>query len=55
MPGKISTDDYQWRASNAGRALSNALRRFEERVLGLMGEHGFHDTGFTRRADRTST
>lgn len=36
-----------WRASNAGRILTNALRRFEERVLAVMEESGH---GGTRRS-----
>lgn len=35
---------YDWRSRNPGRALSNALRRFEERVLELMGEAGHTGT-----------
>lgn len=31
---------YAWRRHNPGRVLSNALRRFEERVLALMREAG---------------
>lgn len=31
---------YRWRGHNAGRVLSNALRRFEERVMELMGAAG---------------
>jgi len=38
---------YRWRAHNPGRVLSNALRRFEERVLALLGEAGH---GQTRRS-----
>ncbi len=32
--------DPRWRSDNVGRLLSNALRRFEERVLALMAERG---------------
>ena len=35
---------YAWRSRNPGRALSNALRRFEERVLELMREAGHTGT-----------
>lgn len=35
---------YAWRSRNPGRALSNALRRFEERVLELMHDAGHTDT-----------
>ena len=35
---------YAWRSRNPGRTLSNALRRFEERVLDLMREAGHADT-----------
>lgn len=38
---------YRWRTHNPGRVLSNALRRFEERVLSLMSEAGH---GQTRRS-----
>ncbi|HSV53498.1 MAG TPA: MarR family transcriptional regulator [Burkholderiaceae bacterium] len=31
---------YRWRGHNAGRVLSNALRRFEERVMELMSAAG---------------
>ena len=36
-----------WRTRNAGRILTNALRRFEERVLAIMEESGH---GGTRRS-----
>src|SRR5437868_4465097 len=60
MHTKNPAADYLWRASNAGRALSNALRRFEERVLGLMGEDGFQETrrshvNLTRHLDLEGT
>jgi len=35
---------YAWRSRNPGRALSNALRRFEERVLELMRAAGHTET-----------
>lgn len=35
---------YGWRRHNPGRVLSNALRRFEERVLALMREAGHSKT-----------
>lgn len=35
---------YAWRSRNPGRALSNALRRFEERVLEVMRETGHAGT-----------
>lgn len=37
-------DGGLWRTRNAGRILSNALRRFEERVLALMEEMGHAGT-----------
>jgi DNA-binding MarR family transcriptional regulator len=33
-----------WRLRNAGRILSNAVTRFESRVLDLMGQAGYADT-----------
>jgi DNA-binding MarR family transcriptional regulator len=36
-----------WRLRNAGRILSNALTRFESRVLELMGQAGYVDTRLT--------
>ncbi|MBO9516161.1 MAG: MarR family transcriptional regulator [Variovorax sp.] len=47
MTKRIASRGYRWRSDNAGRVLSNALRRFEERVLTLMSEAG-HDQ--TRRS-----
>lgn len=35
---------YAWRSRNPGRALNNALRRFEERVLEVMRETGHAGT-----------
>ena len=37
-------DRYAWRRHNPGRVLSNALRRFEDRVLSLMREAGHAQT-----------
>jgi DNA-binding MarR family transcriptional regulator len=52
--------DEQWRTENAGRILTNALRRFEERVLTLMAEGGYTQTrrshvNFTRHLDLGGT
>ena len=52
--------DEAWRTVNAGRVLSNALRRFEERVLSLMAEAGYTQTrrshvNFTRHLDLAGT
>lgn len=33
-----------WRTGNAGKVLSNALRRFEERVMLLMADSGYTQT-----------
>src|SRR3981189_276522 len=33
-----------WRHDNIGRLLNNAVRRFEGRVLEMMGEAGYADT-----------
>jgi DNA-binding MarR family transcriptional regulator len=54
------THDYGWRARNPGRVLSNALRRFEERVLSLMSEAGYAQTrrphvNLTRHLDLEGT
>ena len=51
---------YRWRRHNPGRVLSNALRRFEERVLDLMGETGHAQTrrshvNLTRHLDLAGT
>lgn len=52
--------DERWRTENAGRILTNALRRFEERVLSLMAEGGYTQTrrshvNFTRHLDLGGT
>ncbi|MDX3905328.1 MAG: winged helix DNA-binding protein [Pigmentiphaga sp.] len=39
--------DYSWRQANAGRILSNALRRFEDRVLELLAQAGYPETRLT--------
>ncbi|KAF1023922.1 MAG: hypothetical protein GAK30_00289 [Paracidovorax wautersii] len=51
---------YRWRQHNPGRVLSNALRRFEERVLALMSEAGHAQTrrshvNLTRHLDLEGT
>lgn len=51
---------YRWRAHNPGRVLSNALRRFEERVLSLMNDAGEFQTrhshvNLTRHLDLEGT
>lgn len=43
-PGKGARLDERWRTDNIGRLLSNALRRFEERVMSLMAEQGHAQT-----------
>jgi DNA-binding MarR family transcriptional regulator len=40
MAGPSDDHTYAWRSRNPGRVLSNALRRFEERVLERMREAG---------------
>jgi DNA-binding MarR family transcriptional regulator len=52
--------DESWRADNVGRLLSNALRRFEERVMALMAERGHEQTrrshvNLTRHLDIAGT
>jgi DNA-binding MarR family transcriptional regulator len=49
-----------WRQNNAGRVFSNALRRFEDRVLELLTEWGFPQTrgshvNLTRHLDLAGT
>jgi DNA-binding MarR family transcriptional regulator len=49
-----------WRHANVGRLLNNAVRRFEGRVLDLMGEAGYAQTriahvGLTRNLDVEGT
>lgn len=51
---------FSWRDHNPGRVLSNALRRFEERVLALMNEAGHAQTrlshvNLTRHLDLEGT
>jgi DNA-binding MarR family transcriptional regulator len=51
---------YRWRTHNPGRVLSNALRRFEERVMALMSEAGHSQTrlshvNLTRHLDLEGT
>lgn len=58
--GKTDTRGYRWRTDNPGRVLSNALRRFEERVLALMVEAGHSQTrrshvNLTRHLDLEGT
>jgi DNA-binding MarR family transcriptional regulator len=38
MENSISSSDHSWRVSHLGRLMGNALRRFDERVLQLMGK-----------------
>jgi DNA-binding MarR family transcriptional regulator len=59
-PAKRSRSDDRWRTDNVGRLLSNALRRFEERVLALMAECGHEQTrrshvNLTRHLDLEGT
>lgn len=60
MENPENVDAYGWRTHNAGRLLSNALRRFEERVLALMKEAGHTQTrrahvNLTRHLDLQGT
>ncbi|WP_407123519.1 MarR family winged helix-turn-helix transcriptional regulator [Bradyrhizobium sp. STM 3561] len=41
---KTRTSGTAWRHANVGRLLNNAVRRFEGRVLELMGERGHGET-----------
>jgi DNA-binding MarR family transcriptional regulator len=41
---KAAKSGTAWRHANAGRLLNNAVRRFEARVLALMGERGHSET-----------
>ena len=57
---KGSRLDERWRTDNIGRLLSNALRRFEERVMTLMAERGHVQTrrshvNLTRHLDLDGT
>ncbi|MES2246453.1 MAG: MarR family transcriptional regulator [Pseudomonadota bacterium] len=60
MENPIDPGDYRWRINNPGRVLSNALRRFEERVMALMSEAGHSQTrlshvNLTRHLDLEGT
>lgn len=60
MENPIDARAYLWRTHNPGRVLSNALRRFEERVLALMNEGGHTQTrlshvNLTRHLDLEGT
>jgi DNA-binding MarR family transcriptional regulator len=60
MDNPDSPHDYGWRSYNPGRLLSNALRHFEDRVLGLMTEAGYSETkrthvNLTRHLDLEGT
>lgn len=60
MENPIDPRAYRWRTHNPGRVLSNALRRFEERVLTLMSEAGHTRTrlshvNLTRHLDLKGT
>lgn len=51
---------FQWRTRNPGRVLSNALQRFEDRVLALLAQAGWPDTrrthiNLTRHLDLQGT
>jgi predicted transcriptional regulator len=53
-------NEYGWRSSNPGRVLSNALRRFEDRVMQLMVTAGYAETrrthvNLTRHLDLEGT
>src|SRR5690606_10359178 len=56
----LDTSSYEWRTRNPGRALSNALRRFEDRVMELMSAAGHAHTrrshvNLTRHLDLDGT
>lgn len=60
MANPIDPRAYRWRLHNPGRVLSQALRRFEERVLALMSESGHTRTrrshvNLTRHLDLEGT
>ena len=60
MENPSPSSDYSWRTWNPGRLLSNALRRFEDRVLVLIGEAGYSTTrrthvNLTRHLDLDGT
>ena len=52
--------DDSWRHSNIGRIMTNALNRFEQRVLEILAENGHNEVRFshmnlTRNLDLTGT
>ncbi|MGE4335162.1 MAG: MarR family winged helix-turn-helix transcriptional regulator [Pigmentiphaga sp.] len=56
----LDAPPYRWRTRNPGRALSNALHRFEERVMELMSAAGHSHTrrshvNLTRHLDLEGT
>ena len=60
IPARRARADQRWRTDTVGRLLSNALRRFEERVLALMMESGHLQTrrshvNLTRHLDLEGT
>lgn len=55
-----SVDEDAWRHHNIGRALNNALSRFEKRVLEILSENGYDEVRYsyfnlTRNLDLTGT
>ena len=57
LPGRNA---YAWRLHNPGRLLSNALRRFEDRVLELLAQSGYPEArrthvNLTRHLDLEGT
>lgn len=55
-----SVDEEAWRHHNIGRALNNALSRFERRVLEILSENGYNEVRYsyfnlTRNLDLTGT
>jgi DNA-binding MarR family transcriptional regulator len=53
-------EDDSWRHSNIGRIMTNALNRFEQRVLEILAENGHNEVRFsqvnlTRNLDLTGT
>lgn len=60
LEATIDAPPYGWRTHNPGRALSNALHRFEERVMELMSAAGHSHTrrshvNLTRHLDLDGT
>lgn len=59
-PTQKARTDERWRTDNVGRLLTNALRRFEDRVMALLIEAGYEQTrgwhvNLTRHLDLEGT